>query len=73
MTLIRDMLFVKTLERQLGRQIRDEELNSEEPFRVVFPNGEITWIEIPVLQFPDDLLSQPDFVPEESGGLENAA
>jgi hypothetical protein len=73
MQTIRDMLFVKTLERQLGRQISKEELNSEEPFRVVFPNGEVSWIEIPVLLFPDDLISQPEDLLPTLGGIENAA
>ncbi len=74
MSQIRDMLYVKNIERQLGRELTKDELNSEEPFRVVLMTGDPLWVEIPVLSFPYDLLSKPqDIFVSELFGLDNVA
>lgn len=60
--LIRDPIFVKQLERRLGRKLEEEELEelSVEAGDVRFPNGRIEYIKIPLMVFPDALLSAPE-------------
>ena len=64
MTKIRDMLFVRRLERQLGRPLTRDELNMDE-FEVRFPDGHYQWIEIPRLFFPYDLIRVSPYDPEK--------
>jgi hypothetical protein len=56
MTQIRDMLYVKWAEKRLRRPLNEEELNGE-PFRAVFPNGQVEFLQVPYLAFPYDLLT----------------
>lgn len=56
---IRDMLYVKNLERRLNRNLTEDELNEEE-LELHFPDGHREWVVIPRLVFPDDLLSAPE-------------
>lgn len=73
MTQIRDMLFVNSLERQLNRKLTPDELVGEE-FKVKFPDGHVEWIQVPLLEFPFDLLTKPeDIFVSELQGLEDAA
>ena len=58
MSQIRDMLYVNTLEKRLGRSLTLEEIYSDEPFKVVLRNGFVEYHEIPVLKFPDELLTK---------------
>ena len=57
---IRDMIFVKNLERRLGRELTEQELSGEE-FEARFPDGHREFIQIPILEFPKELLSSPAF------------
>lgn len=56
---IKDMLYVKNLERRLGRNLSSDELD-EEDLELRFPDGHREWVTIPRLVFPDDLLSAPE-------------
>jgi len=70
---IRDMIFVKRLERRLKRNLTDEELDSKDAFEVRFLDGHTEWIAIPTLIFPDELLVRPEdlCVPENIPGHYN--
>lgn len=59
-SVVRDMLFVKQLERRLGRSLSEDELNHDEELELRFPDGHREFIVIPKLIFPDDLLSAPE-------------
>lgn len=62
MQYIRDMIFVRSLERHLGRPLSDMELLKDEiegEFDIEYPNGRIVWISIPRLIFPHDLITHP--------------
>lgn len=54
---IRDMLFVNTIEKRLGRKLTEEELDSDEALDLHFPNGRREYVVIPRLLFPDDVMS----------------
>jgi hypothetical protein len=59
---IRDMLFVRSLERKLGRSLTEQELLEDEvrgEFYLELPNGRSEWITIERLSFPYDLLDRP--------------
>lgn len=58
---IRDMIFVRNLERRLGRRLTDIEIEDDDPdgLEVRFPDGHREFVRIPILVFPDDLLSDP--------------
>jgi hypothetical protein len=53
---IRDMLFVNTLEKRLGRKLTEEELESDE-LELTFPGKRREFVVIPRLLFPDDVMS----------------
>jgi hypothetical protein len=54
-----DMVFVKRLERRLGRNLSEFELeDQDEPIAFCFPNGQIELIQIPRLRFPQDVISK---------------
>jgi hypothetical protein len=73
MTQIRDMLYVKWAEKRLRRPLNEEELNGE-PFRAVFPNGQVEFLQVPYLAFPYDLLTKPeDFYVGELSDIKDAA
>lgn len=55
---INDPLFVRHLERRLGRKLSEREL-CEPDFEIRFSNGRREFIVIPKIIFPDDLLSRP--------------
>jgi hypothetical protein len=57
--IINDPLFVKRLERRLGRKLSEDELVQDE-LELRFPNGQRDWIIIPKIVFPTDLLTRPD-------------
>lgn len=59
-TMIRDMLFVKNLERRLGRNLTEDELDQEDELELRFPDGHREFVVIPRLVFPYDLLSAPE-------------
>lgn len=59
MVTIRDMLYVKQLERRLGRPLTEEEMSGDDTV-VELPNGDIEVITVPLLPFPDALLSAPE-------------
>ena len=53
-----DVIFVKRLERRLGRALTEYELyDHDEPIAFCFPDGHIEQIEIPRLRFPQDVFS----------------
>ncbi len=59
-----DWLFVKGVERRLGRKLTamEIEMGTESSFGsselvLNFPNGRLEWINIPTFRFPDDLIS----------------
>ena len=53
-----DMIFVKRLERRLGRALTEFELDDhDEPIAFYFPNGQIEQIQIPRLRFPDEVVA----------------
>ncbi len=54
---IRDMLFVNTIEKRLGRKLTEEELDSDEELELIFPTGRREYVYIPRLLFPDDVMS----------------
>lgn len=59
---IRDMLYVRSVERRLGRSFSEAELlecSEGEGARIRFPDGHYEWIIIPKLSFPWDLISLP--------------
>ncbi len=59
MVKLRDMLFVNTLEKQLGRKLTEIEMSGEfNLFR--FRNGRSRYIKIPLLDFPYDLMPSPN-------------
>lgn len=73
MSQIRDILQIKTLERALRRRLTEEEMSGE-PFRAVFPDGNVDYVVIELLQFPHDLLSKAeDFYISELDSLPNVA
>lgn len=53
MEYIKDVLFIKTLEKRLGRRLTDEEVNAIEPFQVTFKDGSVELVRIPLLPFPE--------------------
>lgn len=58
-----DMLFVKGLERRLGRSLTEQETNlARQGVSLYLKLTDIGWdyVQIPVLAFPYDLLSQPE-------------
>lgn len=59
MELIRDMLYVKSLERRLRRRLTDEEMNGE-TFRAIFPDGRVEFLAVPLIRFPHDLITRPE-------------
>ncbi len=73
MQLIRDMLYVKSVERQLMRALTEEEMNGES-FRAVFPDGHVEYLIVPLLHFPYDILTKPeDYYQNEWSELANAS
>jgi hypothetical protein len=73
MEIIRDMLYVKSVERRLGRSLSEEEMDGES-HRVFLPNGNFEFVQVPLLNFPYDLLSKPeDMFMAEIEELLNAA
>lgn len=65
-TYIRDMLFVRNLERRLGRRLHEEEIDLEylswkykniQPYEVELPDGEREKLNFPRLLNPDDLIT----------------
>jgi hypothetical protein len=73
MSQIRDMLYVKSIEKRLRRPLTDEEMDGEE-CRVFFPDGHIEFIEVPHLEFPYDLLTKPeDYYQSEMNDLSKVA
>lgn len=56
---IRDVLYIKSLEKHLGRPLTNDDLYEDE-FRIEFPDGRIEFYEIPMLVFPYDLLTKPE-------------
>ena len=60
MVTIRDMIFVKQLERRLGRPLTETELESDEELELRFPDGHREFVVIPRLAFPYELLSSPE-------------
>lgn len=70
---IRDMLYVKSVEKRLRRPLTDEEMSGES-YHTVFPDGHVEFIEVPQLKFPYDLLTKPeDYYRSELSELSNAA
>jgi hypothetical protein len=58
MVTIRDMVFVKNLEKQVGRSLREDELSGE-PFEIKYPDGHYDYTAVPLVPFPSALL--PDY------------
>jgi hypothetical protein len=71
-----DMIFVKRLERRLGRELTEFELEDhDEPIAFCFSNGQIELIQIPRLRFPHDVFSGLEGLgnklKDETSGAEN--
>lgn len=61
-----DMIFVKRLERRLGRVLTEYELEDhDEPLAFCFPNGHIETIQIPRLRFPHDVITTLESTPTQ--------
>ena len=55
-----DMVFVKALEKSIGRRLSQEEIEQEDDIEIRLPSGDFTCVSIPRLNFPSELLSQTD-------------
>jgi hypothetical protein len=55
---MRDVLYIKTLERALRRPLTEDELDGD-PFMAQFPDGHYEVCCVPYLVFPYDLMSKP--------------
>jgi hypothetical protein len=62
METIRDMLWVRTIERRLRRKLTDIELSGEE-FQAVYPDGNSEFLATPLIPFPWGLLNKSDNLP----------
>jgi len=62
-TMVRDVLYIKKLERRLGRELTEVE-KSGEPFLTDLPNGDYRQYQIPQYRMPWDLFSGPKDVQE---------
>ena len=58
MEYIRDVIVVKAIEKNLGRLLTADELDSNEPFLAISVAGVGIWISVPTLIFPADLLQK---------------
>lgn len=58
---IRDMLYVKGLERRLNRRLTEEEMDGE-PFLVRTRSGNYEQYRVPILRYPWDLMIYPQAV-----------
>lgn len=63
MTQIMDVLYIKAVEKRLGRRLSEEEMDGQ-PSMIYFPGGHYEKIQVPYLRFPYELMSQPEDVPE---------
>jgi hypothetical protein len=54
---IRDMLYVNSIERRLGRKLTERELEDDDALELRFPDGRREFVIIPRLLFPDDVMS----------------
>ncbi len=61
MDYIRDMLYVKSVERTLRRPLTEEEMDGQ-PFMARLPNGNHLSFCVPLLQMPWDLMPSVDGV-----------
>ncbi len=59
MTNIRDVIYIKELEKRLGRSLLEEEMDGN-PFEVRFPDGHWETLCVPLLSFPYDLITKPE-------------
>lgn len=55
-----DMVFVRTLEKRIGRTLTDTELDQDGPFLISLPYGGFLKVSIPRVEFPMGLLSAAD-------------
>jgi hypothetical protein len=70
---IRDMLYVNSVERRLGRPLTEEEMDGDSR-PIVFPGGRTEYIQVPILLFPYDLITNAeDLMRAEIEVLLNAA
>jgi hypothetical protein len=61
---VRDVLQIKGLERQIGRSLTDEEMeyiDNGEPIELFRPNGSSFWTHVILYRMPEDLM--PDLAP----------